>query len=199
MTPPPSEFRFLRTLPGRLFLLSGGLLLVLLAVRVFIPLPPFLEVFRKVASIALIIAIAWLSTLAILHNRHRLLWRVRRKLIISYLLLGFVPVMLVVVLVLAASVVVYTNVAAYVFHEGFADLLDDVHQIAETSANEIGRTPAAAESALTRKYENLAKQYPKLSLAVVAVPGAAAPATNAGSHAATAPRTVVTRVSRPRR
>jgi len=173
-----------------LFLLSGGLLLVLLAVRVFIPLPPFLEVFRKVASIALIIAIAWLSTLAILHNRHRLLWRVRRKLIISYLLLGFVPVMLVVVLVLAASVVVYTNVAAYVFHEGFADLLDDVHQIAETSANEIGRTPAAAESAITRKYENLAKQYPKLSLAVVAVPGSAAPATNAGSHAATAPRPV---------
>src|SRR5262245_45553362 len=54
MTPPPPEFRFLRTLPGRLFLLSGGLLLLLLAIRYFIPLPPFLEVFRKVASIALI-------------------------------------------------------------------------------------------------------------------------------------------------
>src|SRR5262245_33519793 len=97
--------------------------------------------------------------------------------------------MLVIILVLAASVVVYTHVAAYVFHEGLADVLDDVHQIAETSANEIVRTPAAAETALNRKFENLSKQYPKLSLAVVPVPGAVAPANGAG-HAPAAQRAI---------
>ena len=53
----------------------------------------------------------------------------RRKLILSYVFLGFVPVILVVAFALAASVVLYINVAAYVFHEGFGNLIDDVYQI----------------------------------------------------------------------
>jgi serine phosphatase RsbU (regulator of sigma subunit) len=167
MTPPPTEFRFLSTLPGRLFLLSGASLLVLFIVRQFVALPDVLEVFRKVVSLAVIVAIVWLAVLAVIHNRRRLLWRVRRKLILSYVFLGFVPVVLVVAFALAASVVLYINVAAYVFSEGFGDLLDDVYQIAETSAGEIGRNPAVTEVALARKYENLAKHYPALALAVL--------------------------------
>jgi len=174
MTPPPTEFRFFRTLPGRLSLLSSGSLVVLFAIRAFMPLPELLEVFRKVVSLALIVALVWLAVLAVIHNRRRFLWRVRRKMILSYLFLGVVPVILVVAFSLAASVVLYMNVAAYVFHEGFGDLIDDVYQFAETSAGEIARNPAVTEAALVRKYQNLAKQYPMLSLAVV-------PATDAGA------------------
>jgi phosphoserine phosphatase RsbU/P len=181
MTPPPTEFRFLRTLPGRLSLLSSASLVVLFAIRAFVPLPELLEVFRKVVSLALIVALVWLAVLAIIHNRRRFLWRVRRKLILSYLFLGVVPVILVVAFSLAASVVLYMNIAAYVFHEGFGDLIEDVYQIAETSAGEIARTPAVTEAALARKYQNLAKQYPMLSLAVI--PATDAPATGNGGTA----------------
>lgn len=189
MTPPPTEFRFFRTLPGRLFLLSSASLAVLLAVRQFVALPDLLEVFRKVVSLALVVAIAWLAVLAVVHNRRRFLWRVRRKLILSYVFLGFVPVILVLAFALAASVVLYINVAAYVFHEGFGDLIDDVYQIAETSAGEIGRNPTLTESALARKYENLAKQYPSLSLAVVpATDPGASPSVAASAKANASPK-----------
>jgi len=43
------------------------------------------------------LAVAGLASLAVWRNRRRLLWRVRRKLILSYLLLGLVPVVLVLV------------------------------------------------------------------------------------------------------
>ena len=99
MTPPPTEFRFLRTLPGRLFLLSSVSLVVLFAIRAFVPLPELLEVFRKVVSLALVRRArrGWRCSPSS-HNRRRFLWRVRRKLILSYVFLGVVPVMLVVAL-----------------------------------------------------------------------------------------------------
>jgi phosphoserine phosphatase RsbU/P len=167
MTPPPTEFRFFRTLPGRLFLLSSVSFVVLFVVRQFVALPELVEVFRKVVSLALIVAIVWLAVLAVIHSRRRFLWRVRRKLILSYLFLGVVPVILVVAFTLAVSVVLYMNIAAYVFQEGFGDVVDDVYQFAETSAGELTRNPAVTEAALTRKYQNLSKQYPTLSLAAI--------------------------------
>src|SRR5215475_9480839 len=54
MTPPPRQLNLLHTLPGRLFLLSGALWLVLILVQRVVALPPLLEIFRKVVSLALI-------------------------------------------------------------------------------------------------------------------------------------------------
>src|ERR1051326_983280 len=56
------------------------------------------------------------------------------------------------------------------FHEGFRNLQEDVQQIVETSAGEIGRAPAMAQADLERKYANLQSQYPTLSLALVRAP-----------------------------
>ena len=81
----------LSSLPGRLFLLSAGLLLTLAAVRVVVDLPPFLNLFRQVVSAACLVALGWLGVTALIRNRRRLLWRVRRKLILSYVFLGLVP------------------------------------------------------------------------------------------------------------
>jgi phosphoserine phosphatase RsbU/P len=182
MRPPPGRFGALRTLPGRLFVLSGLLLAGLLGLERLVQLPLFLEILRKVVSLAFFVAAAWLAVLLIGRNWRLFLWRVRRKLILSYVFLGFVPVVLVVAFALAGGVVFYTNVAAYMFHEGFDDVVDNVQQIAETSAIEIGRNPDAILPALQRKYANLATQYPALSLAVVpAAAGTAGPVVSAGA------------------
>jgi serine phosphatase RsbU (regulator of sigma subunit) len=121
----------------------------------------------------------WLAALAISRNRRAFLWRVRRKLLLSYVFLGVVPVVLIVAFVLAAAVLLYLTVASYVFHETYSDEIEDVRQIAETSAVEIGRTPASVTAAVERRVENLAGRYPALSLAVLpntpAVPSGVAP------------------------
>lgn len=172
---PPSsrDFKYFETLPGRLFLLSGALVLVLFVVRLFVTLPEIVDIFRKVVSLAFLIASGWLGTLAFIHNRRLLLWRVRRKLILSYVLLGFVPVVLVAVFALTGGFLLYTNIAAYVFNEGFRDFQEDVQQIAETTAIELGRNPKGVQPAIDRKVANLSAQYPALSLAVVRTTAAA--------------------------
>jgi len=176
-TPSAPHVGYFRTLSGRLFILSSVLLAILLTAGLFTELPLFLDLFRKVVRLAWFVSVASLAITAIGRNRRRLLWRVRQRLILSYVFLGFVPVLLVAALALVAGVILYMNVAGYMFHESVRDIGDDVSQAAESAAAEIGRTPGAAAEALVRRYENLSTRYPALSLAVIPLSaGAADPA-----------------------
>jgi sigma-B regulation protein RsbU (phosphoserine phosphatase) len=163
--------QLLGSLPGRLLLLSSGLLITLATLRLVVELPEFLILLRQVVSLACGVALAWLGVAALVRHRRVLLWRVRRKLILSYVFLGLVPVALIAAFVLAGGVLLYMTVAQYVFRAGFADLVEDVEQIAETTTIEIGRTPGQAREVIERKYANLAGEYPELSLAVVPING----------------------------
>ncbi len=176
---------------GRLLALSAVLLVVLSIVQWLTPLPELLDIFHKVVSLALIASGAWIVATAAVRNRRRLLWRVRRKLILSYLFLGVIPVVLVITFALAGGVVLYDNVAAYLFRQGFDAAIADVHEIAETAAIEIGATPSAAGAALANRYASAHARYPGLSMAVVpgSAPGGGRSVLTAGPWAhAPAPR-----------
>jgi hypothetical protein len=174
-TPPPPRARLFRTLPGRLFILSSAPLVVLLIIQSFVALPELLVIFRKVLSLAAVVSVVSLAVMAIARNRRRFLWRVRRKLILSYVFLGVLPVLLVVALAMASALILYMDVAGYMFHEGFTDISNDIQQVAEDTAAEIGRSPSAASDELSRRSRNLASRYPSLSLAVIPL-GEGAPA-----------------------
>ena len=161
----------LRSLPGRLILISGSLFALLFLVGRFTVLPEGVEVARRIAVILSLVGVVWLAGAAVMRSRRALLWRVRRKLILSYLFLGAVPLMLVAAFVLAGGMLLYMTVATYVFNEGYANTIDDVRQIAETSAVEIGRRAGDVKDAIDRKVESLETTYPNLSIAVVPVSG----------------------------
>jgi serine phosphatase RsbU (regulator of sigma subunit) len=162
----------IRTLPGRVFALSAVSFAVLWIAQQFTTLPPFLETFRKVASLGVRLAGFWLLALVVVRYRRAFLWRVRRKLILSYLFLGFVPVVLVGLFTLAAGFVLHASIAGYLLREGIDDALAEVHQVAATAAAEISTNPERAEAVLDRKYTLLAMKYKRLSLVVVPVAGA---------------------------
>ncbi|MEO8483663.1 MAG: SpoIIE family protein phosphatase [Acidobacteriota bacterium] len=176
-SPPIVLASLMRTLPGRLLLLTSGLLLFTVGLQFFVTLPPFADLFRKVVSLAWLGGVAWIVILAISRNRRAFLWRVRRKLLLSYLFLGVVPVVLSTAFALAFGVLLYVTVTSYVFLEGYGDTVEDLHQIAETSAIEIGRNPSIAAVALQRKFANLAATYPELSMAAVSLASGEAIAT----------------------
>jgi sigma-B regulation protein RsbU (phosphoserine phosphatase) len=159
--------RFIDSLPGRLVLLSGPLLLVLVVIQQFTTLPPLVEVFRKVVAGAFVAGAVWALVEAAARSRRRFLWRVRRKLFLSYVFLGFVPVVLMLAFGLAAAFVVYTNVAGYMFREGIRELVDDVTQIAEATSDEAGGGADAVRAVLERKLKTYDGLYPSLSLAVL--------------------------------
>src|SRR6185436_3617323 len=116
--PPPAPFHPFRTLPGRLLLLSGVSLIVLWLISQAVTLPPLVEAFRKVASFALRVSILWLAVLVFVRYRQQFLWAVRRKLILSYVFLGFVPVVLLVVSGSVGAVILHGSIAAYLFNGG---------------------------------------------------------------------------------
>src|SRR4051812_1933789 len=99
----------LDTLPGRLFLLSSSLLLVIIGAQFLVELPLFLVIFRRVVSIASILSGLWLAVVIIRRSWARFMWRVRRKLILSYLFFGLVPVFLISVFSVVAALVMYIN------------------------------------------------------------------------------------------
>ncbi len=169
LAPAPVQLNPFRTLPGRLLLLSAGSLAVLWVVQQFITLPAPIEAFRKVVSLATRLSLLWLAALVIVAQRRRFLWRVRRKLILSYVFLGFVPVALIALFVLAGGFILHANVSGYLFQSGLQDLIEDVETVASTSVQEINGQLVASQVVLTRKYSLLAERYRGLSLAVVPV------------------------------
>jgi sigma-B regulation protein RsbU (phosphoserine phosphatase) len=169
MISPPFAGGVLKTLPGRLFILSTALWILCWVAQHLFTLPDIVPVFRKVVSLASIGAFGWLAALTLARNWRKLLWRVRRKLILSYLFFGLVPVVLVIVFVLVGGIVLYDNIAPYLFHQGLDDVIDEVHEVADTAAIEIGRTPSIAQTVIDNKFANLSGRFPELSLAVIPV------------------------------
>ena len=155
-------------------LVASGLLAVLLTLGLAGDLPFIFDFVRRIAWISWLVGVTWLVGQVVLRNRLVLLWRVRRKLLLSYVFFGVVPVVLVLAFALAAAVLLYVTVAKYVFLESYTDHVRVVRDIAETSAVEVGRTPTLAAGGLERRYDNWRDRYPGLSLALVPVPDAGA-------------------------
>ena len=155
----------LRTLPGRLLILSASLLTVVVALQATTGLPPILEIFRKVLVLAVIVASGWLAVSGIVRGRRQWLWAVRRKLILSYVFFGVFPVALIVVFALVSAFVLYVNTATYLFQTGYQNLVEDVALVAETAAAEIGQSPTSAVEVLARKFNNRQSAFPAISLA----------------------------------
>jgi sigma-B regulation protein RsbU (phosphoserine phosphatase) len=100
--------------------------------------------------------------------RRRLLWRVRRKLVLSYVFIGVVPVILLVAFFLFAGVLMSTQVSAFLFKRGFDDLVDEASVIAQTTAVEVQRGGwAQADEILSRKVTNAVSRHPGVSVAIV--------------------------------
>lgn len=155
----------LRTLPGRLLVLSASLLTVVVALQATAGLPPILEIFRKVLVLAVIVSVGWLAVSGIVRGRRQWLWAVRRKLILSYVFFGVFPVALIVVFALVSAFVLYVNTATYLFQTGYQNLVDEIALVAETAAAEIGQSPASAVEVLARKFNNRQADFPMISLA----------------------------------
>jgi phosphoserine phosphatase RsbU/P len=155
---------------------------------------PAVEAVRKTAGVAILLGAAvvvWrLSGVA----RHRLLWRVRRKLVLSYVFIGLVPVLLICAFFAILGALSMLTFSSYLVTEKLADLQAVAEVHADTTAAELRLARGADTIAdlLTRKQQAGARTYPGMSLTVVPV-GDRAPvrSTSAGPWEHGAPPTTV--------
>jgi len=128
--------------------------------------------FDSLGDIALVTAAVVLGYRAYIDAKRRLLWRVRRKLIVSYVFVGLIPVLLIISFFLVAGVLLFFNISAYVLQNKFASLVDETRFFAESAALELEQAHTVDEvrAALTRRQGAAATRYALSSYAIVPMP-----------------------------
>src|SRR5438132_188034 len=81
--------------------------------RVGFCVPAFVGVIDTVAGVAIAAGAAYFLVQLFLLAKRRLLWRVRRKLILSYVFIGFVPAMLIVAFFVLGALLLFFNFSSY--------------------------------------------------------------------------------------
>jgi sigma-B regulation protein RsbU (phosphoserine phosphatase) len=175
------------TLPGRAIVIGIVLRVgVYAAGLVFGTVPAFLDVIDTAAGLALAVGAAYVLFKVVVLGKRHLLWRVRRKLMLSYVFVGFFPATLIVVFFLLCGFLLFYNFSSYLVQSHLRGLADQTRFLAQSTALEIQRaaghdTPAIIE----RRQGNAAAELSGLSLAVV--PTDRTCAGRSGSTVATAP------------
>ncbi len=157
---------------GRLFLVAAALKFVVAVWRVSgITVPAFVRTASAAATIALAVALVVFAWRLFVLIKRRLLWRVRRKLILSYIFIGVIPSLLILVFFLFAGSLVFMNVSAYLFKDGYDNIVENARLSAQAAATEIARNPSSALETIQRVHRIRAAAYPAISIAYLGPDG----------------------------
>ncbi len=155
--------------PGRVLIASVALRLV--AWGLDAALGPTLpgRVLSGAARLGLLVALAYFVWRLVQLLRRRLLWRVRDRLVVSYLFIGVVPALLIVAFFLFGGAMMFFNVSAYLLRTGVNDIVNEALMTAGGAAEEVARSQgaSAALAGLQRRVDNAVERYPGLSIALV--------------------------------
>jgi phosphoserine phosphatase RsbU/P len=157
----------LRTWPGRVFLASAAAKLVVGVLRATNILPSVVAIVSPLATIGIVVSLGYFVWHLFVLTKRRLLWAVRRKLILSYIFIGVVPALLIVTFFLVGGVLIFTNISAYLFKDGYDKAGNDLNLATRGAASELGRAPESEAQSLSRIQRNLAARYREISFAFV--------------------------------
>jgi sigma-B regulation protein RsbU (phosphoserine phosphatase) len=163
----------LKTFPGRALVLGLAIKAITWPLGLAVTLPGWLDAIDMVGSLALLFGLAYGVTRLAVWAKRRLLWRVRRKLILSYVFVGVVPALLVITFFLLAGLILAFNVSSYLVQSRVRNLTEQARFLAQTVQLEVQRsaTPDAIAEALERRQATTESRYPYLSLTIVPVQG----------------------------
>jgi serine phosphatase RsbU (regulator of sigma subunit) len=179
----------LNTFAGRAFIVGTSIKLIALLLSLVLGRSRGLEAFDAIGDVALVAAIVALGYRLYVDLKRRLLWRVRRKLIVSYIFIGFVPVLLVIAFFLVSGTLLFLNLTAYVLRNRIATVVDQTRFLAQTAAIEVQRaqSPREVVEILARRQGAAVDRYPMVSYAVIPTSAtcATAPAAARPPHSVT--------------
>ena len=158
-----------RTWAGRAVIIGATVRLIAVALSRVIGAGFVLEVMGTAGTLALLLGLGIFIGRLIGLARKRLLWRVRRKLILSYIFVGLVPALLIIVFCLLCGFLLFGTLSQYMIETRLQSAIEQAQFLVRTTATELGRIAAAdeAQAYLQRKQALLATRYPEASLVVV--------------------------------
>ncbi len=122
-----------------------------------------------VGGLALLAGAVILAARLLRQARTQLLWRVRRKLIISYLFIGVVPAILIVTFFVLSGLLLFANLSSYLIRGSLTDLADEAMAVARLAAVEIESRDreSAVRVVLARRAAAARDEFAGISLAAV--------------------------------
>ena len=159
------------TLAGRAIVIGVAIRLAVYGAGMALgSVPAFLGVIDTVASIGLAIGAAYFAWKLIVFSKRHMLWRVRRKLILSYVFIGFIPAALIVSFFLLSGFLLFYNFSSYLVQSRLRAIGDQARFLALSTALEIQRGGGRdAAAIISRRQGNADDEYPGLSVTVVPV------------------------------
>ena len=177
-----------RQWPSRVLALGVAVKLLIAGVRWLLgPGPVLLDVVDTLGSLALVLGAAAIAYGLSVRAKRRLLWRIRRKLILSYIFIGFVPALLIVAFFAVSGLMLILNVGSYLVRSGLADVTEEARFVADTAVRDLehGGGPGTARETLEEELSGLAARYPDGGIALVPTsPDPAGRAASGGSQPA---------------
>ena len=158
-----------RTFAGRL-LIAGVVLKLVAWVGLLMQLGPGLfGAIDTLGGLSILVSALAIGYRVYVLARHRLLWRVRRKLILSYVFIGVVPVLLVAIFFTLGGLLFFFNVSAFMLRNHVASVVDGARFLAQAAAPTLDPASPAPQltSGLVTRQNAAAERYPLVSYALV--------------------------------
>ncbi len=168
----------LRSVLGRVLLLGIAIKAITAFVGLILPTAWIvLDAVDAVGSLALLFVGGYGVARATIWAKRRLLWRVRRKLILSYFFVGLVPGLLILSFFLLAGLLLFFNVSTYLLQSRVRTLVDQASFLAQSVVLEAehGDPPEVLRRRLEQRLQIAAERFPFTSLAIVAAEGLECP------------------------
>jgi serine phosphatase RsbU (regulator of sigma subunit) len=164
----------LKSLPGRILLV--GLAIKLQANLIGLIFPSTwttLDAVDALGSLIVLFVAAYLLTKGAVLAKRRLLWRVRRKLILSYVFVGLVPGLLIIAFFLIAGFILLFNVSSYILQARVRSIVDQARFLAESAVLEAehGDAPNVLRRRIAERQQIAEGRLPFTSYALVPVTG----------------------------
>jgi sigma-B regulation protein RsbU (phosphoserine phosphatase) len=178
---PSARSLLLHSWAGRLFIITAGVKVVVSLLRRVATVPAAIEILSSAATLGLIVAVGYFVWRLFVLMKRRLLWRVRRKLILSYIFIGVVPALLIIAFFTLGAWVVSMNVSSYLFREGYDDVINDAIRAGNAAALEIARNPGRTAETISRVHNINSRLHRGSSILFLPTGDGSPPAARAGS------------------
>ncbi len=130
--------------------------------------PAIVDFIDTAAGAAIALGAAYFLVQLFLRAKRRLLWRVRRKLTLSYIFIGFVPALLIITFFLLSGLLLFFNMSSYMLRTRLSGLVDETRFLAQRAALELESAATIGEMQQTlNRRQAAASRYPFVSYAAV--------------------------------
>jgi serine phosphatase RsbU (regulator of sigma subunit)/energy-coupling factor transporter transmembrane protein EcfT len=158
-----------RTFSGRAVVYGAAAKVVAFVLALVFGASRWFEVIDTGGDLAIMVGALIVALRLFVDMKARMLWRVRQKLTLSYIFMGFVPAVLIIILFLTAGLLLFNNIGAYMMRTELTRLVDSTRFAAESAALGVVRepSPTGVREALQIRQKVLAPRYPGTSVALV--------------------------------